>query len=121
VRAKLDEDLSKSVSNHLRRYGIEVRTVREQGWGGLQDSQLWPKLRDEKVLFVTADKGFGDLRAYPPGNHGGILLLRADTQKIAEFCNLIDLAIAKHPLDTLHGALVVATARSVRIRRIPLK
>ena len=31
-------------------------------------------------LVVTMDRGFGDVRAYPPGSHGGIVVLRMDQQ-----------------------------------------
>ena len=39
--------------------------------------------KDERYL-VTADKGFGDIRTYPPGTHHGILLLRPDEDGIAK-------------------------------------
>ncbi|MGE0683186.1 MAG: DUF5615 family PIN-like protein [Candidatus Binatia bacterium] len=36
---------------------------------GLSDEQLWPQVQREGRLLVTADKGFADLREYPPGSH----------------------------------------------------
>jgi predicted nuclease of predicted toxin-antitoxin system len=120
VAVKLDEDLSPLVAGPLVESGYMVATVRDQGWGGLRDPELWSRLADEQRLFITADKGFADLRAYPPGSHAGILLLRPDRESILDYRALVTKVLAQHDLAQLRGALTVATTRSVRIRRKPL-
>jgi predicted nuclease of predicted toxin-antitoxin system len=87
MRIKLDEDLSKSVRNHIASLGYDVTTVVSQGWGGTEDVDLWPRIVAEKIFWVTADKGFDDIRAHPPGTP-----------------------------EKLIGALTVASHRLIRIR-----
>ncbi|MCG8407952.1 MAG: DUF5615 family PIN-like protein [Phycisphaerales bacterium] len=85
----------------------------------MKDSELWPKVVSEDIFFVTADKGFGDIRAYPPGTHSGILLLRPDSESLLEYRALLANFVEKHDLESLMGATIVVTPKGVRIRRSP--
>lgn len=114
---KLDEDLSALVGEPLERAGYEVRTVAGQGWSGLADNELWSRLLNERAYFITADKGFGDIRAYPPGTHAGILLLRPNRESVVEYRELVEAALARGPLENLASTLAVASPRGLRIRR----
>ena len=38
----------------------------------------------ERRLIVTLDRGFGDIRLYPPGTHAGVLVLRLSTHSLPE-------------------------------------
>src|SRR5205814_7206270 len=91
--------------------------VVRQGWGGKKDHDLWPLVRAEGVFFITADKGFGDIRAYPPGTHKGVLVLRPARESILEYKSLLSAALAKHRIEEMIGAIVIASPASVRIRR----
>lgn len=117
MRVKLDEALSQTVAEPLHAGGYSVTSVRQQGWGGWKDSQLWPRLQAEKVLFITTDKAFGDIRAYPPGTHAGIILLRPDRESIPAFKALVTRVLERHRLESLAGTVTVATSRAIRIRR----
>ena len=116
---KLDEDLSPMTSVPLVEAGYGVATVVGQGWRGLTGPDLWPRVVAEGVLFITADKGFGDIRAYPPGTHPGIIVLRADHESVVEYGRLIETVVQKHPLESLRGALTIVSPRGIRIRRAP--
>jgi hypothetical protein len=65
---------------------------------------------------VTADKGFGDIRSYPPGTRAGILLLRPDEAGIRPLLELLKDVLAEYDLADLSGAVAVATSRGIRIR-----
>jgi predicted nuclease of predicted toxin-antitoxin system len=80
VKIKLDEALSKSMCECLVRHGYSAATVRQQGWNGLKDPALWPLIKGSNEFLIMSDKGFGDIRLYPPGTHPGILLLRPDKE-----------------------------------------
>jgi len=116
---KLDEDLSPLVGAPLAAAGHTVATVLQQGWSGLDDVDLWSKVCAEGLLFVTADRAFGDIRTFPPGTHRGIVVLRADRESIAEYGRLVEAVLAKHDLEELVGTITVATPRSIRVRRNP--
>lgn len=117
VAVKLDEDLSLMVAEPLLAHGHDVASVLSQGWSGLPDSALWPHVCSERRLLVTADKGFGDLRRFPPGSHAGIVLLRADRESVVEYRTLIATLLEKHALEALEGCVTVVSPRGVRIRR----
>jgi predicted nuclease of predicted toxin-antitoxin system len=117
VAVKLDEDLSPLVAEPLVGAGYDVATVWSQGWSGLKDSELWLRVVEESRFFITADKGFGDLRAFPPGQHPGIVVLRPDRESIVDYRDLVARLLALHALDDLAGCVVVVNARGIRIRK----
>ncbi len=118
-KVKLDEDLSPLVAEPLVAAGYEVTTVVGQGWSGLTDSELWPHLVSDRVFFITADTGFSDIRAFPPGSHQGILLLHPDRESLMSFRDLVADVLRRQPLESLAGTVTVARFGNVRIRREP--
>lgn len=120
-RFKVDEDLPRQVSELLSARGHDATTVVLQGWQGLSDESLWPRVQTERRWLVTADKGFGDLRKYPPGTHGGVILLRPQEESRRAFLELAEAVADKVNLDDLAGSVIVATPAAVRVRRAPIK
>jgi predicted nuclease of predicted toxin-antitoxin system len=114
---KLDEDLSPLVAEPLTNGGYAMATVFNQGWGGLNDAEPWARVCAESLLFVTADKGFGDIRRYAPGTHTGILVLRPERESITEYQTLVAAVLAKHNLESLAATVTVTSPRSIRVRR----
>jgi len=92
-------------------------SVTEQGMGGWKDPELWQAVQREKRFLITADKGFGDIRQYPPGTHAGVLVLRPDQDGIEPVLRLLQQVLSTGSLKAFSGALVVATPRGLRIRR----
>ena len=117
MRVKVDEDLPKAAVQMLRRRGYEAVSVVEQELGGTKDPSLWSAVQTEQRFLVTADKGFGDIRSYPPGSHAGILLLRPDEAGIRPVIELLERTLAAYDLEALAGAVAVVTPRGIRIRR----
>jgi predicted nuclease of predicted toxin-antitoxin system len=116
---KFDESLSESLAEIVRSHGYFVGTVRGQNWGGLKDPVLWPLIHAAGEFLITADKGFGDIRVYPPGTHPGILVLRPERESLSEFRLLLQEVLANHRLESLAGCVTVATSRGIRVRRGP--
>lgn len=75
---KVDEDLPRAALHLLQEYGYDAVSVIDQKMGGWKDPPLWTVVQEEGRFLVTADKGFADIRKYPPGTHAGLLLLRPD-------------------------------------------
>lgn len=119
VAVKLDEALSHVLAEPLTRHGHDVATVHGQGWGGMKDLDLWPRVVAEGRFFVTSDLRFGDIRFFAPGTHPGILLLRPDRESLILYRLLLENVLALHSLESLKGAVIVATPRGVRIRPKP--
>ena len=95
MKAKVDEDLPPDVTAALRGAGHDAVNVVEQRMGGWKDGPLWDAVPREGHFFVTSDKGFGDIRAYPPGTHAGILVLRPDQDGIRPLVELVELVLGR--------------------------
>jgi predicted nuclease of predicted toxin-antitoxin system len=117
VRIKVDEDLPPAVTERLRDAGHDAAGVVEQGMSGWKDPGLWEAVQREGRFLVTSDKGFGDIRAYPPGTHAGILVLRPDQDGIRPLVELTELVLERARLDDLARFVSVATPRGLRTRR----
>lgn len=85
--------------------------------GGWKDSPLWDAVQREGRFLVTSDKGFGDIRAYPPGTHAGVLVLRPDEDGIRPLVELVDLVVGRARIEDLAKTVSVATPRGIRTRR----
>ncbi len=76
MRAKLDENLPIEAAELLHAAGWECDTVHDEGLAGGDDPNVAAACRaDARVLF-TLDLDFGDIRAYPPSEYVGIVVLR---------------------------------------------
>ena len=117
LRVKVDEDLPPAIAVLFRRDGHEAATVVEEGLGGETDARVWRAVEEEQRFLVTADKGFADARAHPPGTHAGILLLRPDDDGIEPLVQLVKLVLATGGMERLRGTVAVATPRGVRVRK----
>ncbi len=117
MRVKVDEDLPTAIAQLLRATWHDAVGVLEQGMGGWKDAEVWKAVQSEARFLVTADKGFGDIRIYPPGTHSGVLILRSDEDGIRPMVELIQQTLDSYTLDVLTGTITVVTPRGIRVRR----
>lgn len=76
MRIKLDENLPQRLKPALQALSHDVDTVHDEGLLSQPDAVIvQASQRDGRVLF-TLDIGLGDVRAYPPGTHAGIVIFR---------------------------------------------
>jgi len=71
----------------------------------------------EGRALLTLDRGLGDIRAYPPAEYLGIVVLRARNQEIDTLLSLVRRLIALLGTHPLVGTLWIVDERRVRIRR----
>jgi predicted nuclease of predicted toxin-antitoxin system len=113
----LDENLPNEIAELLSAHRCDAVTVRDQGWQGMGDDQLWARGQAKRRWIVTADKEFADVRHYPPGSHAGLILLRSSEESRADYIRLADMVLQRVKLEEIGGAIVVAARRGVRVRR----
>jgi predicted nuclease of predicted toxin-antitoxin system len=117
VKLKLDENLPLSLKPRLARRGHDVDTVPDEKLQGAEDPRVLSAAADEGRLLLTLDRGFGDVRRYPPGSHGGIVVIRpADGSRDAVIV-AVDQLVEHHDLNDLVGAVAVVQRGILRVRR----
>jgi hypothetical protein len=67
--AQLDENLPASLAALLTGRGHDTDTVLSEGLLGEDDLEVAVAAKAAGRMLFTLDKGFGDIRAHPPGTH----------------------------------------------------
>jgi hypothetical protein len=67
-------------------------------------------------ILVSLDVGLGDIRAYPPGSHAGIVVLRVPDQSAATVTKTISDLASLTELASLAGSVAVLQRGLLRIR-----
>lgn len=116
MKIKLDENLPTSAVAVLVAAGHEVDTVEDEGLQGASDPVVVAAATAEGRLLITLDRGLGDVRAYPPGSHAGVVVLRLTDQSAASLRQAVEELLANHNLDALHGCVAVLQQGLLRIR-----
>lgn len=116
MRFKTDENLPLQAAELLRNAGHDVVTVLDQKMGGVNDAFLSEVCRREGRVLVTLDAGFADIRAYPPGGHPGIMVLRPESQSRETIVNLLRGVLALLAREALDRKLWIVEEGRVRIR-----
>jgi predicted nuclease of predicted toxin-antitoxin system len=101
MRIKLDESLPSSIVGLLEKRCIEADTVIGEKLQGASDSRVLEAARQTDRLLLTLDRGFGDIRRYPPGTHPGIIVLRLEDQSASSVATAIENLLDAHDLATL--------------------
>jgi len=116
VKFKLDENLPVSSAAILTSSGHDVDTVIEEGLVGAPDRDVVSAATAAGRILISLDRGLGDIRAYPPGTHAGIVVLRLTDQSAASATKAVsDLATLTDP-ESLAGAVAVLQRGLLRIR-----
>jgi predicted nuclease of predicted toxin-antitoxin system len=76
MRAKLDENLPVEAAELLRAAGWECDSVYDEGLAGADDPIVAARCQVEARVLFTLDLDFADIRAYPPSEYVGIVVLR---------------------------------------------
>ena len=93
-----------------------MTTVLDEKLGGAADPRVAEVCRTELRALVTLDRGLGDIRAYPPTDYHGIVVLRPRDQSVDAILALIQRFRALLETNSLVGALWIVDERRVRIR-----
>ncbi|MEI2706746.1 MAG: DUF5615 family PIN-like protein [Ilumatobacteraceae bacterium] len=117
MKIKLDENIPGAVAGVLRSRGHNVDTVLEESLGGRDDPTVLGAAMDEGRLLLTLDRGFGDVRAYAPGTHPGIIVLRPDDQRVPTVVAMVEMIVDHHDVDELAGCITVVQRNVLRVRR----
>lgn len=116
IKFKVDENLPVDAAVLLRAAGYDATTAVEQGLGGSADSRLVQACRTEGRALITLDTDFADLRAYPPRENHGLIVLRLRWQDKPHVLKVLERLLALFTVEPLEGYLWVVEEERVRIR-----
>jgi predicted nuclease of predicted toxin-antitoxin system len=116
VKLKIDENLPDEAADPLRSAGHDVETARSEGLAGSPDERIAEVCRAEGRALVTLDTDFGNVRAFPPADYPGIVVLRPPSQDKPTVLQTVSQLIALLAREPLDGRLWIVEERRVRIR-----
>ncbi len=116
MRFKLDENLPREVASEFKSEGHEATTVVNEAMGGAPDAEIAEVINRENRILVTLDTDFGDIRAYPPEDYPGFIVLRIERQDKNTILKLIRKIIPQIEDEFEEGSLWVVEANQIRVR-----
>lgn len=116
MRLKLDENITVVAKDPLVALGHDVDTVPDEHLAGRPDADVLAAAVTNERALVTFDLGLGDPRAYPPGSHRGVILLRLRDQQPGNVLSVLQGLAENHDLNEFAGCIVVVTEGLIRIR-----
>lgn len=116
MRLKFDEHLPVEAAEIFRAAGHDAATVVDQALEGADDERLVEVCRNEDRALVTFDLDFSDLRAYPPNEYPGILVIRLKDQSKPVVLALMERLAVLVKDEAVTGTLWIVDEDHVRIR-----
>ncbi len=116
MRFKLDENLPLDALEIFRTSGFGAASVVDEGLQGTEDPRLQAACREEDRVLVTLDLDFGDIRAYPPADSPGVIVLRPPSQAKAELLRLLRATCRALQREGCEHQLWIVEAERIRIR-----
>jgi predicted nuclease of predicted toxin-antitoxin system len=116
MRFKIDENLPVEVANLLAEDGHDAKTVPDQNLGGRSDPDIASVCRTEGRALITLDGDFGDVRAYPPSHHPGLIVLRLSRQGKNQILQVLPRVMRLMLAEPLDQHLWIVDEHRVRIR-----
>ena len=117
MKIKTDENIPTRVIELLRENDQDVTTVRDEHLVGASDRRLAEVARNEGRILVTLDRGFADVRLYPPGTYPGIFVIHARELRISVILTLVSTFLAEQAFEDFTGCNVVIEPGTIRTRR----
>ena len=103
----------------MKKLGFDVQSIQQLGMTGAEDDKVFEKAQELKVVLITNDKGFGDIRQYPPSSHSGMIVLKMapDPVCVRQVHEILKQLLRTE--DQFEGALFIVDTHKYRVRRKP--
>ena len=116
MKFKIDENLHDNVAALLAGTGHDAKTVHDRGIRGCNDTTLSQHCAAEARVIVTLDLDFADIRAFPPSNGAGIIVLRVRDRSRRHILDVITRALPLVMQEPVAGRLWIVSEAGIRIR-----
>ena len=112
---KLDENLPVEAADLMRKAGHDVKTVPDEKLQGARDPLLLDRCIAEDRVLVSLDTEFADIRAYPPEDLPGIIVLRLKSQAKTQVLEVFRRLLPRIVTEPLRHHLWIAEENRIRI------
>lgn len=119
-RLLLDQGLPRSTSALLTRAGWDVSHVADIGMSSAGDIEILQRARLEDRVCVTLDADFHALLAISGEAKPSVIRIRREGLDAPALVILLEVLWSRIEGAVVAGAMVTVTARSFRIRRLPI-
>ena len=116
LKFKVDENLPTEAAALLAGAGHDAGTVRDQRMVGQPDTNVAAVCQQEGRVVVTLDLDFTDIRAYPPSEYPGIIVLRLALLDKFHVLSVLQRVLPVLEHEPLVGKLWIVAETSVRVR-----
>ena len=116
LKFKVDENMPAEAATMLRAAGHDATTVPDQQLSGRPDTDIAAVCKQEDRAVVTLDLHFADIRAYPPAEYAGIVVLRLSRVDKRRVLVAIQRVLPLVDQEPLAGKLWIVDDATVRIR-----
>ena len=116
MRSKIDENLPMEAAALLQAAGWDCSTVYDEGLNGAEDARISAACRAEERVLFTLDQDFADIRAYPPTDYMGIVVLRPRDPHREAVLQLLRRALRVLERDWSSNRLWIVEPDRIRVR-----
>lgn len=117
MHCKIDENMPIDVADLLRQAGHDCHTVYDEGLSGAVDATVFARCQAEQRVLITLDLDFADIRAYPPADTAGIVVLRPGEPDRERVLRIVARILPLFSGEPIGQRLWVVEEDRVRIRR----
>ena len=114
-----DECVSQETIEFLNSLECEVSTYKNFNLAGAANGTVLNKAIEKKMIFLTEDQDFCNIRLYPPHLTNGIVVLKVTPQRDKEVWGILKSMIAELKRSDFEKALIVVNNKQYRVRRDP--
>jgi predicted nuclease of predicted toxin-antitoxin system len=116
MRFKLDENLPVDAVAFLIGQGYDASTVFSEQISGIADNELASICQAENRILITLDLDFADIRAYPPLDYPGLIVLRLKQTDIRYVMDFFPKLITLLQIESIQHRLWIVDEERLRIR-----
>lgn len=113
----LDHCVQRRYLRLLREWGYDVQLLGDHIPVDSSDPDVLKLAAKLDAVLLTDDLDFSDIRAYPPQDYGGLIVMRYTAQDEAALDQTLKSALTDLYREGLRGVLVIVAANRYRIRR----
>lgn len=117
MKFKTDENLPMEAAVVFREAGHEADTVWDESLAGADDVTIARRVLAEGRILVTSDLDFANVRAYPPDEHPGIIVLRLKQQDKANAVAVLKRVAVALSIRNPEGELWIVEEDRIRFRQ----